>query len=115
MTLSEERFKHRVEPSTYIPTQCGNMYCGRLYSGLCSLLGSVQSDQLQGKRIGMFSYGNGLASTMFSLRVVGNTENIRASLDLNKRLSERRVVSPESYDEGSSTISKQLDESALNA
>ncbi|KAE8365517.1 hydroxymethylglutaryl-coenzyme A synthase C terminal-domain-containing protein [Aspergillus caelatus] len=99
MTLSRERFKNRVEPSMYIPTQCGNMYCGSLYSGLCSLLGLVHSDQLQGKRIGMFSYGSGLASTMFSWRVVGSTENIRANLDLKKRLSERRVVSPEAYDE----------------
>ena len=105
MTLSQDRFKHRVESSTYIPTQCGNMYCGSLYSGLCSLLSLVQSHQLQGKRIGMFSYGSGLASTMFSLRVVGNTENIRAWLDLEKRLSERRVVSPTTYDEVSS-ISK---------
>jgi hydroxymethylglutaryl-CoA synthase len=102
MALSQERFKHRVESSTYIPTQCGNMYCGSLYSGLCSLLSLVQSDQLEGKRIGMFSYGSGLASTMFSLRVVGTTENIRARLDLKKRLGERRVVSPATYDEVSS-------------
>lgn len=107
MALSQERFKHRVESSTYIPTQCGNMYCGSLYSGLCSLLSLVQSHQLQGKRIGMFSYGSGLASTMFSLRVVGSTENIRARLDLKKRLSERRVVSPATYDEVSS-ISKNI-------
>jgi hydroxymethylglutaryl-CoA synthase len=109
MALSEERFKNRVESSTYIPTQCGNMYCGSLYSGLCSLLSLVQSDQLEGKRIGMFSYGSGLASTMFSLRVVKSTENIRARLDLKKRLSERRVVPPTTYDEVSS-ISKNLDE-----
>ena len=102
MALSQERFKQRVEPSIYIPTQCGNMYCGSLYSGLCSLLSLVQSHQLQGKRIGMFSYGSGLVSTLFSLRVVGSTDNIRAQLDLMKRLGERRIVSPATYDEVSS-------------
>ena len=107
MALSQERFKHRVESSIYIPTQCGNMYCGSLYSGLCSLLSLVQSHQLQGKRIGMFSYGSGLVSTLFSLRIVGSTDHLRASLDLMTKLSERRIVSPATYDEVSS-ISKNI-------
>jgi hydroxymethylglutaryl-CoA synthase len=97
MALSQDRFTRRVKPATYVPTECGNMYCGSLYSGLCGLLSLVGSDQLQGKRIGMFSYGSGLASTMFSLRVVGDTETINTKLDLVKRLSERRIVSPETY------------------
>ncbi|KAK4243557.1 hydroxymethylglutaryl-CoA synthase [Corynascus novoguineensis] len=99
MALSLERFKHRVDPSRHVSTECGNMYCGSLYAGLCSLLTLVPSDQLAGKRIGMFSYGSGLASTMFSLRVVGSTEDMRNKLDLHKRLSARRVVSPSVYDE----------------
>ncbi|KAK6063591.1 hydroxymethylglutaryl-CoA synthase [Seiridium cupressi] len=99
MALAQERFKKRVAPSTYIPTQCGNMYCGSLYSGLCSLLTLVRSGQLEGTRIGMFSYGSGLASTLFSLRVVGSTEKMRNKLDLEKRLCARRVVSPEKYDD----------------
>ncbi|WDK14960.1 hydroxymethylglutaryl-CoA synthase [Colletotrichum graminicola] len=99
MALSQTRFKQRVFPSTHVPTQCGNMYCGSLYSGLCSLLTLVHSDQLQGKRVGMFSYGSGLASTLFSLRVVGSTESMRNKLDLEKRLSARRVVSPATHEE----------------
>lgn len=104
MALCQERFKHRVEPSTYVPTQCGNMYCGSLYSGLCSLLTFVNSEQLMGKRVGMFSYGSGLASTMFSLRVVGNTEEMQSKLDLERRLRARRVVSPATYNEVSFDI-----------
>jgi hydroxymethylglutaryl-CoA synthase len=97
MALSQDHFQRRVKPATYVPTECGNMYCGSLYSGLCGLLSLVDSDQLQGKRIGMFSYGSGLASTMFSLRVASGTETIKAKLDLVRRLSERRIVSPETY------------------
>lgn len=99
MALCKERFKQRVEPSIHVPTQCGNMYCGSLYSGLCSLLTFVHSDHLAGKRVGMFSYGSGLASTMFSLRVVGSTEEIQSKLDLERKLSARRVVSPATYNE----------------
>jgi hypothetical protein len=84
MALSQDRFTRRVKPATYVPTECGNMYCGSLYSGLCGLLSLMDSDQLQGKRVGMFSYGSGLASTMFSLRVVGDTETINTKLDLVK-------------------------------
>ena len=99
MALSKERFRRRVEPATYVPTQCGNMYCASLYSGLCGLLSLVHSKELQGKRIGLFSYGSGLASSMFSLRVVGSTEEIKAKLDLQRRLDKRRVLLPETYDE----------------
>ncbi|OIW25913.1 hydroxymethylglutaryl-CoA synthase [Coniochaeta ligniaria NRRL 30616] len=99
MALSKKSFVQRVQPATFVPAQCGNMYCASLYSGLCGLLSLIGSQDLQGKRIGMFSYGSGLASSMFSLKVVGSTEEIRAKLDLLRRLDERRVVAPEVYDE----------------
>lgn len=99
MLLSKGDFAQRVQPATFVPTQCGNMYTASLYSALCGLLSLVDSQDLHGKRIGMFSYGSGLASSLFSIRVVGSTEEIRAKLDLVRRLEERRVVAPEVYDE----------------
>jgi len=54
---------------------------------------------LQGKRIGLFSYGSGLASSMFSVKVKGSVENIAKALDIPNRLESRRVVAPEVYDE----------------
>ncbi|TVY81977.1 Hydroxymethylglutaryl-CoA synthase [Lachnellula suecica] len=99
MSLSKKDFAQRVQPATFVPTQCGNMYTASLYSGLCGLLSLVESHNLDGKRIGMFSYGSGLASTLFSIKVVGSTEEIRTKLDLVRRLEERQVVAPELYDE----------------
>lgn len=99
VAFSKKRFAQRVLPATFVPTQCGNMYTASLYSALCGLLSIVDSTDLQGKCIGMFSYGSGLASSLFSLRVVGSTEKIKANLDLVQRLEERRVVTPEVYDE----------------
>jgi hydroxymethylglutaryl-CoA synthase len=99
MGLAKKRYNARVQPSINVPTQCGNMYCGSVYGSLASILAEVDSQTLQGKRIGIFSYGSGLASSMFSFKVNGSTENLAKQLDIPNRLESRRVVAPEVYDE----------------
>ena len=74
------------------------MYSASVYSGLLSLLSNVPSEELQGKCIGVFSYGSGLASSMFSFKVVGDTSTMAKNLDLHNRLNSRRVVPPSDYD-----------------
>ncbi|KAL2133788.1 hypothetical protein VTI74DRAFT_1685 [Chaetomium olivicolor] len=98
MSLTKKRFQERVNPSIQVPTNCGNMYCASVYGGLASLIAYVDDASLQGKRIGMFSYGSGLAASFFSLRVNGSTEKIRKVLDIDSRLAARQVVPPETYD-----------------
>jgi hydroxymethylglutaryl-CoA synthase len=99
VALSKKRFAQRVQPSVEVPTQCGNMYCASVYSSLVSLISNVPSADLQGKRVTIFSYGSGLASSMFSLKVKGSVEELAAKVDLHTRLSGRNVVAPEVYDE----------------
>jgi hydroxymethylglutaryl-CoA synthase len=99
LTLTKKRFNERVLPSAEASKQCGNMYCASVYSGLASLLNNVDSATLQGKRIGVFSYGSGLASSLFSLKVVGSTESIAKTLNLKERLAARNVLAPEVFDE----------------
>ena len=77
------------------------MYCGSVYGGFVSMLSNVTPKQLQGKRIGFFSYGSGLASSLFSAKVVGDTSYIVEKLDLQNRLDSRRTVAPEVYEEAS--------------
>lgn len=101
MGLSKKRFEERVKPSLLAPTQCGNMYTASVYSGLVSLLSNVDSDSLQGKRIALFSYGSGLASSLFSLTVKGSTTEMAEKVDLKKRLDARKVVEPQVYDDAS--------------
>lgn len=96
--LTKKRFNERVGPAIEVPTNCGNMYTASVYSGLCSLLKNVDSERLQGKTIGVFSYGSGLASSLFSIKVKGDTSALQNALNLEKRLAERTVVSPETYD-----------------
>ena len=99
MALAKKRYTQRVQPTIEVPTMCGNMYCASVYSGLCSLLMNVDSEQLQGKRIGIFSYGSGLASSFFSLRIKGSTKEITEKMDIKNRLASRKTVEPAVYDE----------------
>ena len=99
MGISKKRFQSRVQPSIQLPTMCGNMYTASVYGGLCALLSNVPKEALQGKRIAVFSYGSGLASSLFSMKVVGDVSEMVSKLDLHARLDARRVVAPEVYDE----------------
>lgn len=99
MGLTKKEFAERVQPSIHVPTMCGNMYCGSVYGSLISLICSLPNEKLQGKRIGIFSYGSGLASSLFSLKVQGDVTNIVRTIDLHARLESRRTVAPEVYDE----------------
>ncbi|KAF2267883.1 hydroxymethylglutaryl-CoA synthase [Lojkania enalia] len=99
MALTKKRFASRVQPGIQVPTMCGNMYCGSVYGSLCSLLANISNESANGKRIGVFSYGSGLASSMFSVKVRGGIEEIQKQLDIHNRLEARRTVAPEVYDE----------------
>ncbi|KAI0377034.1 hydroxymethylglutaryl-CoA synthase [Hypomontagnella monticulosa] len=98
MGLTKKRFSERVSPAVQVSTNCGNMYTASLYGGLASILAYVDSATLQGKRIGLFSYGSGLASSFFSLRVKGSTEEMAKVLDIPNKLASRRAVPPETYE-----------------
>lgn len=98
MTLTKKKFQERVNPAVQVATLCGNMYCGSVWGGLASLISHIDDATLQGKRIGLFSYGSGLAASFFSFKVVGSTEKISKVLDIPSRLTARRQVTPETYD-----------------
>ena len=99
MGLSKKRFAERVQPAVEVPTLCGNMYCGSVWGGLVSLICHVAPKSLEGKRIGVFSYGSGLASSLLSLKVVGDVSEMVEKVDLQRRLEGRRTVEPKVYDE----------------
>ena len=99
MGLAKKRFAARVQPSIQVPTMCGNMYCGSVYSSLASLIANIDSQASNGKRVGLFSYGSGLASSLFSLKINGDITEMQKKLDINARLESRRTVTPEEFDE----------------
>lgn len=99
LALAKERFQARVQPSVNVPTMCGNMYCASVYGALASLLcgSGGDSNALVGKRVGVYSYGGGLAASFFSLRIRAPVESIVTNLDLQRRLDSRVGVSVEEY------------------
>ncbi|KAJ5582465.1 hypothetical protein N7535_001085 [Penicillium sp. DV-2018c] len=99
MSLTKKRFAERVNPGLQVATQCGNMYTATVYGGLASLLSNVAFDPKEVKRIGLFSYGSGLASSMFSAKIVGDVSHMVEKLDLQKRLDARTVLEPAAYDD----------------
>lgn len=99
MKLSQSRFKERVEPSLLAASMCGNMYCASVYACVVSLICNVPPQDLLGKKLGIFSYGSGLASSFFSATVKGDTSFISDRVNLQHRLNARQVVSPVYYDE----------------
>lgn len=92
MAFGKEDYAQRVAPSMRVAARCGNMYTASLYGGLSSLVSTVEPHKLRGKRISMYAYGGGCASSFFTLRVKGDTSVIRAKLDLINRLENIKVV-----------------------
>ena len=99
MALTKKQFQERVQPSLEVPTMYGNEYAASVYSGLASLIANISSKDLQGKKIGIFSYGGGLASSLFSIKVIGSTEEMAKNLNIKERLAARTTVSPKVYKE----------------
>ncbi|NXT78391.1 HMCS2 protein, partial [Zapornia atra] len=66
---SQEIFNQKTKPSLLLSSRNGNMYTPSMYGCLASLLAQSSARDLAGSRIGAFSYGSGLAASMFSLRV----------------------------------------------
>lgn len=89
---SEELWVSRAQPSLKLGANIGNIYTGSLYLSLLSVLADQSLDVL-GKRIAMFSYGSGLASTLFTLHIrpeaAHAVQQIRLNCSVDSLLSSR--------------------------
>ncbi|KAJ5793094.1 uncharacterized protein N7503_009072 [Penicillium pulvis] len=99
MALTKKRFAERVSPGLQVANLCGNMYTATVWAGIASLLSHVTFSPSEPKRIGLFSYGSGLASSLFSAKIVGDVSTIVEKLNLKSRLEARNVLTPAAYDE----------------
>jgi hydroxymethylglutaryl-CoA synthase len=79
----------------YLSKTLGNIYTGSLYTGLLSLM--LQSS-IAGKRVLMFSYGGGLMSSMFTIKIRDDLQDMRRVIDFESRLSRRIAITPQEYD-----------------
>ncbi|PKA46220.1 Hydroxymethylglutaryl-CoA synthase [Apostasia shenzhenica] len=99
--VSKLLYDEKVQPSTLLPKQVGNMYTASLYAAFASVIHNKHST-LDGQRVVMFSYGSGLASTMFSFKLHGgkhpfSLSNIASVLNVSEKLEARHVFTPEKF------------------
>ncbi|XP_054011563.1 hydroxymethylglutaryl-CoA synthase 1 [Hylaeus anthracinus] len=104
VSLSKANFTQKTEPSLFLANQVGNMYTPSVYSGLASLLINRPIKELAGAKVGVFSYGSGFCSTMYSITITKEAEEgsslmkIISSLSYIKpQLNARQKVSPVDY------------------
>lgn len=97
VAFTKQAYTQKVGPCAYVPKQIGNMYTAGVWAGLTSLVSEVASADLQQKRVLLYSYGSGLAASMVSFRVVGDTTQIKDVLNLRQRLDARTHSKPEDF------------------
>jgi hydroxymethylglutaryl-CoA synthase len=100
--LARPMYEDKVEPSTLLPRELGNSYTAACYTGLLSLIdswhnGDKKHVEKNKKSVLMFSYGSGLASTLFSLVRTGDTSKIAEKANLSERLNQRVFKTPEEF------------------
>jgi len=96
--VGKKQYDEKVGPTTMLPKELGNMYCASLYAGLATLVHNKASS-LDGKRILMFSYGSGLASSLFSCKFVDGQKltEIAKKMDIAAKLESRIAVTPKEF------------------
>ncbi|KAJ6415268.1 hypothetical protein OIU84_004122 [Salix udensis] len=101
--VAKPLYEAKVQPTTLVPKQVGNMYTASLYAAFVSLLHN-KSSELAGKRVILFSYGSGLTATMFSLKLNEgqhpfSLSNIATVMDVSTKLKSRHEFSTVKFDE----------------
>lgn len=99
--VAKPLYDAKVQPSTLLPKQVGNMYTASLYAAFVSVLHNKHSE-LSGKRVVMFSYGSGLTATMFSFQLRDgqhpfSLSNIATVMDVAGKLKARHEFPPEKF------------------
>ena len=94
---SKSDFEAKTKPSLFLSTNIGNMYTSSLYGGLVSYLVTARKAKkadLVDRRLALFSYGSGLASSFFSLVIKDDGSNLDLILNSSADATPRIVTSP---------------------
>ena len=101
---SKELYQSKAHSSILLAENIGNMYTPSLYGSLVSLLLTKEVEELLGRRVLMFSYGSGLASSMFSMTLCPSkssmasfTNVLHSVKDIKSRLDARKEVEPSEF------------------
>lgn len=96
MAVSEPLYDEMIAPGTVGPANVGNTYTASVYLGLASLI-SERPGIRTGERIGIYSYGSGLAASLFCLRIDAPVRDLAQNIDLTRTLAKRTKATPEEF------------------
>jgi hydroxymethylglutaryl-CoA synthase len=94
--LYTETFRAKVEPGLLGAREVGNIYTGSVYMGLASLL-ETEQDRVEGKRVGVFSYGSGCGAEFFLCQMKTGLSEIIQGMRFQEQLDRRKAVTFEQY------------------
>jgi hydroxymethylglutaryl-CoA synthase len=94
---ADATFADEVASSLAFPAEVGNVYTGSLYLAVASLL-HHEARALEGRRIGLFSYGSGCVAEYFAGRVASGAGEFAARLALDAPLANRRRCTVAEYE-----------------
>ncbi len=94
--IFNESFNRMVTPSLKGVQEVGNIYTGSVYMGLVSLL-EAEREKVEGKKIGLFSYGSGCGAEFFLCHISKGIKKIIESLGFNEQLESRKRLTFEQY------------------
>jgi hydroxymethylglutaryl-CoA synthase len=99
VVISPASFETMVKPGLAASKVLGNLYCASVFANLISLIQEVSDENLLGKRVGVFSFGSGCASMLYSLRIQGSVGEMRHNINLMHRLDDRHKISPAVFEQ----------------
>lgn len=91
-------FAAQVAPSLLLPSRVGNTYTAALYMSLAILV-HADGATLAGKRIGLFSYGSGCSSELFSGVVGAQAADVIARAAIDDALAARTAIDVATYEQ----------------
>jgi len=95
LPLSRE-YEIRTKPGLWPNVELGNIYSGSLYLSLAGLL-EREVDRVEGKRVGLFSYGSGSCAEFFSGRIGSDSSKWRDKIGISAGLQGRIELSHDQY------------------
>ena len=94
--IFEETFARMVAPSLTGVKEVGNIYTGSVYMGLVSLL-ETEREKVEGKKIGLFSYGSGCGAEFFLCQINHGISKVIDSIGFKEQLENRKRITFEQY------------------
>lgn len=90
-------FDRQVSAGLALPAQVGNIYTGSLYLSIASLL-AMHTEALDGRTVGLFSYGSGCCAEFFEAAVEPGAQALMKRAGVPDMLERRRKLSIDEYE-----------------